>query len=309
MRLENIDLNLFKVFDALYRERSVTKAAIVLNLTQPAISNILNRLRKTFDDPLFVRSPEGMAPTPVADSMVGDIREALTLLRRSVGVNARFSPQTSEKIFHLGMNDLAEALLLPGLRQLIKASAPKISITSYYVTRETAVEDLKAGTLDLLVDAPYLNSRDLNHQFLASLPYVVAMRPDHPLRERQLSVEDYLAAEHLHVSSRRRGSGQMDVALHKLGYRRRVMMRIQNYLVAARITAETDLLWTTPGVLVDSLPLSVRALPFAVEPMEWNLYWHRNADSDPATVWMREIIGTVAAQTLGEQTPAQGQPT
>ena len=99
MRLDRVDLNLFVVFDALYRERSVTRVATHLNLTQPAVSNALSRLRQTFEDPLFVRSPDGMAPTPVADSVVADVKEALALLSRSVAVNAHFDPVRAEKVF------------------------------------------------------------------------------------------------------------------------------------------------------------------------------------------------------------------
>jgi len=298
MRLEKIDLNLFVVFDAIYRERSVTKVAVLLNLTQPAVSNALSRLRQTFDDPLFVRTPEGMAPTPVADSVVGDVREALALLGRSVGVNARFEPATSEKVFRLGMQDLAESLLLPRLHAAVKKVAPKVSITSYYVAREAATEELKAGVIDLLLDAALVNAKELGQAALAELPYVVAMRAGHPLAGKALTVEDYLAAEHLHVSSRRKGRGQMDVALHKLGYRRRVTMRVQSYMVGARIAEQTDLLWTVPRVLAETLPLQIAELPFSVEPLAWNLYWHKNADSDPANTWMREMLRRVVAENV-----------
>lgn len=135
VRLDRLDLNLFVVLDAIYRERSVTKVAAQLSLTQPAVSNALGRLRQTFDDPLFVRTPEGMKPTPVADSVINDVRQALTLLGRSVDTLAQFDPKTSDKVFNLGMNDLAESLLLPKLRALLKEQAPGVSITSYYVER------------------------------------------------------------------------------------------------------------------------------------------------------------------------------
>ena len=298
MRLEKIDLNLFVVFDAIYRERSVTKVAVLLNLTQPAVSNALSRLRQTFDDRLFVRTPEGMVPTPVADSVVRDVREALALLGNSVGVNARFEPATSEKVFRLGMNDLAESLLLPRLHSSIQAAAPNISITSYYVARDAATEDLRAGGIDLLLDTPLVKSKELHQARLGKLPYVLAMRPGHPLANKKLSIDAYLAGEHIHVSSRRKGRGQMDVALHNLGYRRRVTMRVHNYLVAARITAETNLLWTVPKVLADSLPLLTTPLPFTVDPLAWNLYWSKSAENDPANQWMREILGKVVKDVL-----------
>ncbi len=298
MRLDKLDLNLFVVFDALYRERSVTKVSVLLNLTQPAVSNALSRLRQTFDDPLFIRTSEGMAPTPVADSVVADVRKALDLLRRSAGVNARFDPATSEKTFHLGMNDLAESLLLPRLQVAVKAAAPKVSITSYYVERSAATQDLKSGAIDLLLDTPAVNAKELGQIHLGELPYVAVMCPTHPLAGQALSVDEYLAAEHIHVSSRRRGRGHMDIALHALGYRRRVNMRVQNYLVAARIVEKTKLIWTVPRVLSDTLDLYTTELPFSVEPLVWNLFWHKNAENDPANVWMRGVLQRVVEDVL-----------
>ncbi|WP_295801888.1 LysR family transcriptional regulator [uncultured Microbulbifer sp.] len=299
MRLDKVDLNLFVVFDALYRERSVTRVAQLLNLTQPAVSNALGRLRQTFDDQLFVKTREGMCPTPVADSVVADVREALSLLGRSVGVNARFDPARSERVFRLGMNDLAESLLLPSLHERVRRAAPGVAITSYYVEREAATADLKGGVIDLLLDAPAVNARELGWCSLGALPYVVAMRPEHPLASAPLSLDSYLAAEHLHVSSRRKGRGQVDMALHGLGMRRMVAMRVQNYLVAARITAGTDLLWTVPRVLADTLPLTTVSLPFVVEPLSWNLYWHKSAEDDPASCWMRDMVAGVTSEVLG----------
>jgi len=298
MRLEKVDLNLFVVFDALYRERSVTKVAQLLNLTQPAVSNALGRLRQTFDDHLFVKTREGMSPTPVADSVVRDVREALTLLGRSVGGNARFDPARSEKVFRLGMNDLAESLLLPRLHEAVRKVAPAVAITSYYVEREAATAELNTGMIDLLLDAPALNARELGHKHLADLPYVVAMRRGHPLAAGELSLDDYLTAEHLHVSSRRKGRGQVEMALHAMGLRRSIAMRVQNYLVASRIAEGTDLLWTVPQVLANILPLHVMELPFEVEALRWHLFWHRNAEDEPSSQWMRGMIQQVASEVL-----------
>ena len=298
MRLDKVDLNLFVVFDAIYRERSVSKVAALLNLTQPAVSNALSRLRQTFDDQLFVRTPEGMTPTPVSEVVIADVRKALVLLGQSVGANARFNPATSEKIFHLGMNDLGQALILPVLQQRLIDVAPHVSVSSYYVDRLQATEELKSGALDLLIDSPAVNAKDFKQRPLATLPYVVAMCPDHPLVQTSVSLNDYLAAEHIHVSSRRRGRGQMDVALHALGYQRQIMMRVQNYLVAANITEKTEMLWTVPKVLVGGTGLKQAPLPFDVEPLLLNIYWYKNAGDDPANKWMRELISEIVSAVL-----------
>jgi len=298
VRLDKIDLNLFVIFDAIYRERNVTNVATQLHLTQPAVSNALSRLRQTFDDPLFVRTPQGMMPTPVADSVVRDIRKALGLLGKSVGGNAKFLPEVSEKVFKLGMNDLAEALLLPTLHLRIKEFAPNISITNYYVTRDTATEELKSGTIDVLLDAPAVNAKSLQHMPLATLPYVIAMRPEHPLAQGDFSLDDYLAAEHIHVSSRRKGRGHVDIDLHSLGHKRNIVMRVQHYLVAARIVGNSDLLWTVPEALVKSLPLISRPSPFLIEPLLWKLYWVESAENDPSSLWIRRLLRETAEEIL-----------
>ena len=296
MRLESIDLNLFVVFEAMYRERNVTRVANQLNITQPAVSNILARLRDSFGDPLFVRSSEGMNPTPVADGLIGDVSKALDLMRKTIGQNTIFSPSDSEKTFRLGMNDLAEFLFLPQLYKQLKAEAPLATLTSFYAARDTATEDLKTGKLDLLVDAPVVNAKDLHQQPVAEFPYVALMRADHPLLGKKLTLRTYMEADHLHVSSRRTGRGHVDIALNRLGKRRNIAMRVQNYLVAEKIMAETDLIWTAPKVLADALSLRWRTLPFDVEPLAWCLYWSRSADNDPANRWFRDQVASLLTE-------------
>ena len=120
------------------------------------------------------------------------------------------------------------------------------------------------------------------------------MRPDHPLAGQPLSVESYLNAEHVHVSSRRKGKGQVDIGLRALGKQRRVMMRVQSYLVAAQVVRETDLIWTVPAALTIDMGLATSPVPFAVEPLAWSLFWHKSAADDPATQWMRKQLTTAA---------------
>lgn len=294
MRLDKLDLNLFVVFDAIYVERNITRVAMRLNLTQPAVSNALGRLRNAFDDPLFVRMPSGMQPTPVADSVIADVRKALGLLQRSVEENAHFDPISCEKVFGLGMNDLAETLLLPNLHRRLQAQAPRAAISSYYSDRGRATAELKAGEIDLLIDAPMVNARDLDHIAMASFPYVVAMHSDHPLAKKKMTLAHYLSYPHVHVSSRRKGRGQVDVALHALGKRRTIAMRVQSYLLAAHMVDETQLLWTVPKALLKDLPLKYKAVPFSIEPLSWLLYWPKSATHDPANRWLREQVLSAA---------------
>lgn len=304
MRLDKIDLNLFVVLDAVYRERNVTRVAQRLNLTQPAVSNALGRLRQTFGDPLFIRTPSGMQPTPVADSVIGDVRRALSLLRDSAGVNARFDPASSQKTFRLGMNEMAQLLSLSHLQRRFDELAPLASLQCYYVDRASAVEDLRSGGLDLLLEAPQVNSRELSHRPLGELPYRVAMRRGHPLSAGQVGLADYLGARHLLVSGRRRGRGQADVALNNLGHSREVVLRLQSYSVAAAVTAAGDLLWTVPEAMARQFDLHICELPFDCEPLRFNLYWPREADRDPASCWLRELVAGSFARGLSSAAPA-----
>lgn len=295
MRLDKVDLNLFVVFDALYQERSVTRVAQALNLTQPGVSNALSRLRQAFDDPLFVRSPDGMLPTPVADSIVGDVRKALGLLHKSFGVNARFDPLTTEKVFRVAMNDLVETILLPKLQTQIQKLAPNARLNSFYTDSRVATEDLKANVIDLIIDSTQVNAKEFASELVIELPHKVLCRPDHPILKKikvadPLSMDEYLLAQHIHVSSRRKGRGQADIALHAAGYKREMHTRVRTYGVAEKMLLQTDLIWTAPAIIADYSELKGIPLPFKVEPLKMYVYWHRSAEDDPASQWLREMI-------------------
>jgi DNA-binding transcriptional LysR family regulator len=298
MRLDRIDLNLFRVLDSVYAERNLTRAAEVLHLTQPAISNALARLRTALDDPLFVRTPAGMLPTPMVESIMPAVHEALQLLGKSVGELRRFDPARAQRTYRFSMNDLGEALLLPPLLAVMEREAPQCSVSSFYVARDEAAADLASGQLDLVIDAPLIRSTQLCHQPLASQPYVCVMRRDHPLARGRLTLKRFLEATHIHVSSRRRGRGQVDLALDRLGHQRRIVLRVRHYLIAARIVEQSDHLWTVPLALARQLPLAVSRLPFRVDDLEWHLYWHKSADGDPANRWLRQKCVDVCGSQL-----------
>jgi DNA-binding transcriptional LysR family regulator len=295
MRLDRTDLNLFVVFDVIYTERNLTRAGTVLHLTQPAVSSALNRLRAVFGDELFVRNPRGMQPTPVADNIIGPIREALTLLNFSLNEGAAFDPERSEKVFRLSMNDLSEYMLLPGFMAALQKNAPKLSVRSYYVGREDIVQELSGGQIDVAIDVPLINDPNLCHQPLSKGHYVCAVRPDHPAVTQALTLETYLALQHVHVSSRRSGGNFIDSQLNKLGGRRDVALRVQHFIIAAKIVGDTDFAWTVPKTLADQLGLYYVELPFELPPLEWHLYWHKNADNDQANRWLREVLLSVVS--------------
>ena len=294
MRLTQTDLNLFIVFDTIYTERNLTRTAEVLNLTQPAISNALNRLRKTFNDQLYVRTPQGMMPTPIAENIIGRVQEALHLLSASLHESGNFDATTAEKEFHFSMSDMAEALMLPPLLKYLQKQAPGISVSSYQIPRDEAAKELSSGALDFVIDIPLSHVPDLCRAPLSTEDHVCLINRDHPLVVGDsLTLDEYLTLGHIHVSSRRKGMGYVDMTLNKMGKKRDIRLRLQHYMIAPGIVQTSNLAWTAPRALGRSLDLKVLELPFQLDPVEWYLNWHKSADGDQANQWMRRVLPEV----------------
>ncbi|MDT8427674.1 MAG: LysR substrate-binding domain-containing protein [Pseudomonadales bacterium] len=288
--LKKIDLNLFLVFDTIYTERNLTQAARALSITQPAVSNALSRLRKMFNDELFIRTARGMLPTPVADGIAQNVSAALALLNASVLEREDFHPASAERTYQFSMTDLTEVVLLPMLLPFLGEQAPNVSIQSNYVKRNELVRHLSRSELDFAIEVPVVEDPQLCHESLIQTEYVCLLRAGHPALQSPLDLAQYLALSHIHVSSRRKGLGLVDLALIKLGYERQVRMRVQHYRAAANVASKTDLALTAPRVLADQYDLVMRPLPFAVASLDLHLYWHKQADSDESHRWMRAVL-------------------
>ncbi|MGJ8690307.1 MAG: LysR family transcriptional regulator [Gammaproteobacteria bacterium] len=293
MLIKKCDLNLFLVFDTIYTERNLTQAAKILAITQPAVSNALARLRKLFNDELFVRTARGMQPTPVADSIAQSVSEALSLLKSSILEREDFNPLLSERIFQFSMTDLAEALVLPRLIPLFEESAPNVSLQSYFVKRNELARNLSRAELDFAVDVPVIEDPQLCHQSLMQDDYVCCLRHGHGALKKEFTLEAFLQLQHIHVSSRRKGLGQVDLALLKYDSERRIKLRVQHYRVAAAIVSSTDFSLCLPRFLAEKYDLAILPLPFDVPQLDLHLYWHRQSDSDSAHRWMRESLITL----------------
>lgn len=278
------------MFDTIYKERNLTEAAKILAITQPAVSNALSRLRRVFNDELFVRTSKGMLPTPVADGIAQNVSMALGMLNASVLEREEFVPTQAERTYHFSMTDLAEAVLLPRLFPYFEKHAPGLGLQSYYTKRHELVRALARGELDFAIDVPLIEDTQIAHQSLIRDQYVCAIRPDHPLSHAELKLESYLAYPHIHVSSRRKGLGQVDMALLKHQRERKIQLRVQHYRVAAEVLRATDLILTAPRFLAEQFELSILPLPFNMPALDLHLYWHRQSDSDPSHRWLRETL-------------------
>ncbi|MCZ6502653.1 MAG: LysR family transcriptional regulator [Gammaproteobacteria bacterium] len=297
MKLSDVDLNLFVVFDAIYTEGNLTRAGEIIGITQPAVSNSLARLRTLFDDPLFVRTAEGMVPTPVAQNIIGSVRQALGLIRSSVQESERFDAEVSDKRFRVSMTDLNQAIFLPWLFGKVKRQAPLISIDCYHVHRRDMNIELASGNLDLAVDIPLTPDPQIKQAPLFSHPYVCVVRRDHALVREKLDISTYLSLKHIHISSRRGGLGHVDLSLGKMGKKRNIALRTQHYLSTPQLVSRTDLALTVPRIfgdfLVNNVPVRYLDIPFEVPNLETHLYWHETTDEDQANQWMRRLLLTL----------------
>lgn len=290
MSLHNVDLNLFLVFDAIYQQRNLTRASEVLCMSQPAVSNALARLRESLNDPLFVRAPGGMRPTPMAENIIDQVQQGLKLFDSSVHAGSTFNPQSSQKTFRLSMNDMAQSRVLPELLTILKRIAPGVGLECYYVSRENLEKELASGEVDLALDVPLVSGPKICMQPLIQERYVCAVRQDHPEVHDDISLEKYLALDHIQVSNRRTGSGYEDFALQRLGLQRQIKLRVPHFQVAAKLVPSCDMILTLPFNLAQDYDLKILELPFPLTELDWSLYWHNSTDQDQANKWLRELL-------------------
>ena len=242
MKISNFDLNLFVILNAIYTEGSLTKAAEVVGITQPAVSNALSRLREKFNDDLFVRTGSGMVPTQKTENIINDIQSALTLMQQSVNEPDTFDAENTTRTFKLSLGDISEGRVLPYIMKEIDQNAKNISVGSYAYKRSDQVHALATHNLDFVVDPVIPASDEINSYKVFEDDFVVIHREDHPLSKiENPTIDDILSQGHLHVSSRKRGLHLIDVELDKIGYRRNVALRCQHFLIAPTIVKSTDL--------------------------------------------------------------------
>ena len=294
-RLGRLDLNLFRVFDAISRERSLTGAAAALCLTPSAVSHALARLRERLGDPLFTRQGRGVVPTPAAVRLAPTVREALGLLDQALAPGGDFDPRRDVGRVSVALPDELEALLVPALVARLLEAAPQATLSAVRLDRTRLREDLFAGRFDVALDVAQPTDDDVVHERVFEDSFCVVAAA----RRRRLDREAYLAARHVAVSSRRTGPALEDFRFGAEGVRRRVAVRCLRYETACRIAAASDLLLTLPRRLaeVHRFPLDVTVLepPIPIPPLEVHLYWHRRSDESLASRWIRSEVRSVLA--------------
>lgn len=297
MALNRLDLNLLHVFDTIYREGSLTRAARALHLTQPAVSHSLSRLRDHFDDPLFTRQGNQMVPTPLARRFLESMRPGLTQIQGAVNQFHAFDPATQRKTYSLGLRDILESTFLPRLMKRLDAY-PELEIVSQRIARRDMETQLAAGKLDFAVDVLLPVSNQTAHELLRRDRLVVLARQGHPLAGDTLEMEGYLAARHVLVSSRAEGPGIEDFELSRLGVQRHIRLRCQHYYAACRVVEDTDLLLTMPEayarIIAERANIRIMDPPADLPSIDVHLYWHKAYEREPALIWFREQLKAIS---------------
>lgn len=291
VNVNNLDLNLLKVFDALYRERNLTRAAVKLCLSQPAVSNALSRLRIALEDPLFIRTPQGMGPTPRATHLAGPIQQALDLIQNGLRENTRFDYGTSTRTFVIGVGDYGEAVILPRLTDWLMKVAPHIRIDIRAEHGNQIEEEMKEGRVDFSLD--YFKSRDakLTSRHLMNDSLVSMVRLDHPRVGEHLSLDEYLALPHVIL---RQKKAWIDTVLRKRGLVRNIAMQVPHFLSMPLIVQNTDFICTLPKRMAqayaESFRVRVLKTPIAFEPFPVFGIWHESMANDAGHQWLRDAF-------------------
>ena len=291
MKISSFDLNLFVIMNSIYTEGSLTKAAEVVGITQPAVSNALSRLREKFDDELFVRTGSGMVPTQKTENIIQDVQNALQLMQKSVNEPDEFKPESSQRTFRISLGDINEGRILAILMGKIEKEAPNVSVESYYSARDQVPHALATNELSFAVDPFIPNSKDTNSMKVFSDKFVIAHRANHPVSKvSNLDLDEMLKLKYINISNRKRGASVVEMEMQKMQLQPEMALRGQHYLVTPEIVRSTDLCLLCAETFAKKHGLSYVEIPLKVPPLEQYLIWHNSDDNDGSHIWMRNLI-------------------
>lgn len=291
--MKELDLRLLSVFDEVYKTRSVSGAADVLDMSQPAVSVALSKLRRHFGDPLFVRTSAGMEPTPLGEGLVRPVREALTALDVVLGHHQAFDPASSHRTFRVCMTDISQLVLLPRLWERLRVSAPHIHIEIVPLSADIG-RQLESGEADLALGFMPQLEAGFYQTVLFEQTFVCLVSAHHPRVRKSLSLAQFQREDHAVISSSGAAPLLIDQAIAKQGIQRKVAIKIPNFIGAALVVEHTDLVITIPArlaeVLRDRGELRSFPVPFPLPGYQVKQHWHERYHQDSGSRWLRQVI-------------------
>jgi DNA-binding transcriptional LysR family regulator len=312
---KRIDLNLLVYLDALLRERNVTQAANQLNLSQPAMSNGLRRLREMFDDPLLVRTSEGMTPTERALELEPQVREVLLKIDTAVQARSAFDPANAQRVFRIMASDYAESTLLPTVLGHLRTLAPGLTL-DIMTPSDVSFLDVERGKVDMVINRFDSMPQSFHQIHLWNDTFTCVLSPENPVLE-DFSLENYLKANHVWVSKTGMGVGVgvnpddvqrlgwVDAALNKLGKKRQIRVFTRHYQAAMTMAEQNDLIVTLPSraalLKVDNPRVVLRKPPLHIPELELKMAWSPLLQHNPANRWLRKLIVDTARALDGKE--------
>jgi DNA-binding transcriptional LysR family regulator len=300
IELRNIDLNLLVVFQEVFQERQISMAAKHLRLSQSAVSNALARLRRTLNDELFVRTSQGMQPTPFAMQLADPVAAALANVSLALNPQEPFSPATSARRFTLAMTDVGEVYFMPVLIETLSSLAPDVQISTVRASTIDLKAEMEVGRVDLAIGAFDDVSTALYQRRLFRQHYVSMFRAGHPLGQGALTLKRFLAAKHLLVSSLESPYGRINQMLEKAGVRAATKFSVPHFTAVPYIVSTTDLVVTVPQKLAEraAAPFNLEYLrpPLRLPSLQTNVFWHRRFNQDDGNQWLRGLVAEIFSE-------------
>ena len=294
MNLRTLDLNLLRIFDAVFTERSMSKAAVRLHLSQPTVSNAMTRLRERLDDPLFERSAEGMVPTARAKMLAEPVRQALALLEQGIQGNPDFDFAHIEREFVVAVEDYRETVVLPGFIDWMARTAPGLRIRIRPAVGAQLLTDLREGKVDLALD--YFPTQDLSVRNVCVLTetLLTLTKRDHPDVGERMSLETFLELRHVVLAHYGASRPMIDLALAKRGLSRKIAVTVPHFLSMPLMVQTSHFAATLPRrmalLYADHFRLHAHAVPLRIPKFPVYLQWHSNTDHDAGLTWFRQHL-------------------
>jgi len=294
MELQDIDLNLLVVFNELLRQRRVSAVAETLGISQPGISNALNRLRKILGDELFVRTSKGMIPTPLAETLAEPIGYALGAIYNTLNSQATFDPASSTRSFTIAMTDIGEIYFLPALMKKLAKVAPGVTISTVRDQTDTLRDEMESGHVDLAIGfLPDLTTGFFQRRLFRQR-YACIFRKGHPLGKTGMSLKAFGEAEHVSIVAEGTGHGMVDSVIQRAGVTRHIRLRVPHFIAVGHILQTTDLIAVVPEAYamrtLAPFGLETVACPVKIPDIVINVLWHARNHREPGNQWLRHLV-------------------
>lgn len=294
MDIRRLDLNLLLLLDELNREQNLSAAARRLNMSQPMASASLRRLREFFDDPLFQSTGRGMRPTPFAVSISPAVARVLESIKKDILAKPEFCPAESDRLFTISTSDIGALIFVPPILRRLSEDAPHTDLRCVSLPHAQLEIALEQGNVDLAIGYfPDLSGSNIGTQHLFSHTFTCVVRKDHPTIGDSLTLDQFLAADHLVVNQEGRSQEIFEQQLRELKLHRRIHLEVPHFMSVPQLISTTDMIATVPlslGVWFSNNQLKLLPPPVEVANFELKLHWHKRMEAEPANEWLRHVV-------------------